>query len=128
MLKPGNESLIAIFYRSYATLRSIRPLQIGNPPGKRRVRVIAARFSTALPGYRAKKCLHRGQDILDDDIDALRRGMQTVRLIEPGVGSDALQEKRIQWHPERFRKVRIDRVEAGRIIAPVVRRRKHPAQ
>ena len=54
--------------------------------------------------------------------------MQAVRLIEPGVRSDALQEKRIQWHPERFRQIGIDRVETRRIIAPIIRRRKHPAQ
>src|SRR5205823_2255422 len=69
-------------------------------PGKTPVRAIAARFSTALPGYRAKKCLHGGQDIFDDHIDALSRWMQAVRLVEPGGGGDALQEKRVQRPPE----------------------------
>src|SRR3979411_1107066 len=93
------------------TLRSVRRYQIGNLSVKRSVRVIAACFSTALPGYRAKKCLHGRQDILHDHVDALRRRMQAVRLIEPGVRGDALQEKRIQWHSERFRQIGIDRVE-----------------
>jgi hypothetical protein len=40
----------ADFYRTYVTLRSIRGFPTTTAPGKRRVRVIAALFSTPLPG------------------------------------------------------------------------------
>ena len=98
--KSGDESPIANFYLTYMTLRSIRRQPAAKLPGKHRVRVIAARFSTALPANRTQKCLHGGQDIPDDDVDAFRRRMHAVRLIEPRVGRDAFQEKRIERHPE----------------------------
>src|ERR1700733_8033370 len=102
LTSPATNHRSVIFYPTYMNLRSIRRQQTAKLPGKHGVRVIAARFSTALPADRAQKCLHGGQDILDDDVDAFRRRMNAVRLIEPRVGRDALQEKRIERHPERF--------------------------
>ena len=54
--------------------------------------------------------------------------MQAVGLIEPGLGGHALQEKRIQRHPECFRQIRIDGVEPCRIIGAVIGRGDHAAQ
>jgi len=71
---------------------------------------------------------HAGQDILHDHIDPLRGRMQAVSLIEPGVGGNTLQEKRIQRHREGFREFGIDRIEAGRVVGPVIRWREHSAQ
>src|SRR5258708_27890454 len=84
------------------TVRSIRSSSTTKLPGKHRIRVITACFSTALPGYRTDKCLHGRQDILNDYIDTLRGRMHAIRLIEAGVRSDALQEKRVQPHPQRL--------------------------
>jgi hypothetical protein len=58
--KSGDESPVVIFYLTYMNLRSIRRYQTAKLPGKRRARVIAARFSTALPANRTQKCLHGG--------------------------------------------------------------------
>src|SRR3984957_8296547 len=117
LTSPATNHRSVIFYLTYMNLRSIRRYQAAKLPGKHGVRVIAARFSTALPANRTQKCLHGGQDILDDDVDAFRRRMHAVRLIEPRVGRDAFQEKRIERHPERLGQIRIDRIEARRIIA-----------
>ena len=93
--KSGDESPIVIFYRSYVTLRSIRGSSTAKLPGKPGFKVIAACFSTALPGYRAEKCLRGRQNILHDHIDALRGRMHSIRLVEPGIRRNAIQEKRI---------------------------------
>ena len=93
--KSGDESPIVIFYRSYVTLRSIRGSSTAKLPGKLGFKVIAACFSTALPGYRAEKCLHNRQHILHDHIDTLRGRVHSVRLVQPGLRRDAIQEKRI---------------------------------
>src|SRR3954452_20798146 len=94
------------FYRSYVTLRS----SARTSPGKHGIRVIAARISTTLLGDRAKKCLHGGQNILHDHIDAFRGRMDAVPLVEPDITGDAFQEKWIQRHAKRLGEIRIDRV------------------
>src|SRR5260370_17978165 len=96
--------------------------------GKTHVRVSADHFSTALPGYRSKKCLHGGQDIFHDDIDTLSRRVQAVRLVEASFGGDALQKKRIECHSKGFCQLRVDRVETRRIVTSIIWRRNHPAQ
>ena len=93
--KSGDESPIVIFYRSYVTLRSIGDSSTIELTGKPGFKVIDACFSTALPGYRAKKCLHGRQDVLHDHIDALRGRMHSIRLVQPSIRRDTLQEKRI---------------------------------
>ena len=93
--KSGDESPIVIFYRSYVTLRSIGGSSTAKLPGKLTLKVIVACFSTALPGYRAKKCLHGRQDVLYDHIDTLRGRVHSIRLVQLRIRRHALQEKRI---------------------------------
>ena len=70
--------------------------------GKLWDKVIRCQFSTPLPGDRAEKCLHHGQNIFDDDIDTAGGRMQPVRLVEPGVGGDPFQEERVERDAEGF--------------------------
>src|SRR6266700_2696985 len=70
-------------------------------------------FSAALLLYRAKKCLHRGQHVLDDDVDPFSGGVNPVRLIEFRIGCNPLQKEPIKRHVEGLGKIRIDRVETG---------------
>ena len=98
--KPGDESPIANFYLTYVTLRSMPREQTGKLREKPGVTLFAARFSTALPQDRAEQCLHHRHDIFHDDINPCRGRVQSVRLIEFGVGGDPFQEKRIERHAE----------------------------
>lgn len=100
----------------------------GHPGKTLGIRVSAARISTLLLSYRAKECLHCGQDVGDDDVDAGRSRMNAVGLVELGVGRNALEEERVERHIEFFRQIRINRIEARGIVSAVIRRRQHAAE
>ena len=51
-----------------------------------------------LPGNR-HELFHGGQNPLNDDRNALFIRMNTIRLIEPWVSGNAIQKKRIKYHP-----------------------------
>src|SRR3954464_15895006 len=85
------------------------------------IAVGAACFSTPLLSYRANECLNRGQDILDDDVDAGRGRMNAVCLVELGIGRDTVEKKRIERYAKFFRQIRINRIEARGIVRSVIR-------
>ena len=69
--------------------------------------------------------LDLGQDARDDGIDAGRGGMQSIALIELGLGGDAVEEERIEQQVVLGGEVGIDRLELAPIIGAEIGRRPH---
>src|SRR2546430_16428360 len=77
------------------------PAVIGSPP--------------APVAHARQEFLDLGQDAGNDHVDADRRGMNAVALVEAGVACNALEEKGIE-HRVIFRgELRIDLVESARV-------------
>ena len=63
-----------------------------------------------------------GQDTLDDDFDAGRRRMNSIRLVQFGHGGDPVEKERIERNVMFFGESRKDGVELGRVLPTQIRR------
>jgi ribose/xylose/arabinose/galactoside ABC-type transport system permease subunit len=72
--------------------------------------------------------LDRRQDIGDDRLDAFVGRVQSVLLIELGIGGDSLEKKRIEHDAEALGQVRIDRIEATLIVGAHIGRGAHAGE
>src|ERR1700685_4112090 len=72
--------------------------------------------------------LDRRQNLLNDDLDSLGVGVQTVRLVELRVARDAVKEERIERNIVAFRQSRVDGGKLARIFAAEVGRSPHAGE
>src|SRR5262245_12836674 len=75
--------------------------------------------------YLGDQRLDLRQDALDDGIDTRGGGMHSIALIEPGLGSDAVEEEGVQQKAVLRRKIGVDRLEGAAVVGAEIGRGAH---